>query len=253
MSGIFGGGDDNKTQKVVNTSEPYPQAKPLYNEFLKNLQTAYQSGALYQKPFPGQTVAPTSPETAQAWQGTADRAMAGSDLNRAAQSQIMSRLDPNYLLSDSPGLKSIIDNARQGVNAEFSRGGRTFSAAHAGGLGSSEGQLRYQDLLRKAGEQTNAIGMAPQLAREDYFDLQQLGGVGQQREGKLQDLINAEIERFNALQGGQIGELETYRNLFSGLGGGTNTTTQPKAPSGNPWVQGIGGIASLASLFMPGA
>lgn len=251
MSGIFGGGDSgSKTQKVVNTSEPYPQAKPLYNEFLQRLQQTFQKGGLKQSPFPGQTVAPTAPETAQAWQGTTDRALAGSDLNRASQSQIMARLDPNYLTTQSPELQAIIDQARQGVNAEFTRGGRTFSGAHGNALSGSEGELRFSDLLRKSGEQQFAIGAAPVQAREDYYDLQQLGGVGQQREAKLQDLINAEIERFNALQAGKMGELENYRNLFSGLGGGTSTTTQPRPPQANPWIQGAGTAATIASLFL---
>ncbi len=247
MGGIFGGGDSKK-QTVTNVSQPYPAAKPGMDLFFKDLTNTYKAGGLRQSPYPGQTVAPVSPETAQAWSGIAGRAQAGSPLNAMSADYVSRVLNPDYLTSDSPGLSSVIDRARQGVNAEFARAGRTFSGAYAGALGSSEGQLRYQDFARKAGEQQSAAQFAPTLAREDYFDLGQLQGVGQQRQAQMQDLINADINRFNALQGGRMNELSNFASLLGGGGPGTTSTTQP-IQKNNPWLQGIGSIASLASLF----
>lgn len=250
MSSIFGGGNDEHQQTTTTSAQPYAAAKPGLDLYYKNLINTYKGGGLQQSPFPGQTVAPTAPETAQSWQMTADRANAGSPLNTAASSFIQSRLDPSYLTSDSPGLQSVIDQSRQGVNAEFSRAGRTFSGAHAGALGSSEGQLRYQDLVRKAGEQQAAAQFAPTLSHEGYFDAQQLAGVGQQRQGALQDQINAQINRYNQLQGMKASELGTFSSLLNGGGPGTSSTTQPvQSQSGNPWLQGIGTAATIASLF----
>ncbi len=251
MSGIFGGNEKTKNQTSTTTVNPYPAAKPGLDQFYGDLLKTYQQGGLYQSPYMGDTVAPVSPETAQAWQGTSDRATAGSDLNRASQSQIMARLDPNYLSTQSPELQAIIDQGRQGVNAEFARGGRTFSGAHAGGLAQSSGQLRFQDLLRKSGEQMSAIGMAPGAAREDYYDLQQLGGVGDQRQAQLQDLINAEINRFNALQGGKANELGMFSQLLQGGGPSGSSTTQPVTTNKqNSILGGLSGIAGIASLFL---
>lgn len=251
MSFIFGGGDDKpKNTTSTTVASPYPAAKPGLDRFYRDLLKSYQGGALFQSPYPGQSVAPPSPETAAAWQGTTSRAMAGSPLNAAAGGYIQRTLDPNYLMSDSPGLASVIDRSRQGVNAEFSRAGRTFSGAHAGALGSSEGQLRYQDFVRKAAEQAGAAGMAPNAAAQDYYDLQQLGGVGRQRQASLQDMINAEIERYNALQGGRANELSRFSQLLAGGGTGSTSTTSPYFPqNNNPWLTGLGTAASIASLF----
>ena len=251
MGGIFGG-SSNKTQKTTTENKPYPAAEPGLNQFYGDALKAYQSGALNLKPYPGQTVAPVSPETAQYWQGTADRATAGSPLNAAAGSYLQRVLDPSYLTSDSPGLQAVLDQSRNGVNAEFSRAGRTFSGAHAGALGTGQGLIRYQDYARKAAEQAGAAGMAPNLAAQDYFDLSKLGQVGTERQGQLQDLINAEINRFNALQGGKANELSLFQSLLAGGGSGSTSTTSPKPPGNNPWLTGLGTAASLASLFMGG-
>lgn len=251
MGGIFGGGGD-KTKKVTTTNvpSPYPAARPGYDLFYKNLIDAYKAGGLNQAPYPGQTVAGAAPETAQAWQGIASRAASGSPLNAAAGGYIQRLLDPSYLTSDSPGLSSVIDLSRQGVNSQFSQAGRTFSGAHANALASSEGQLRYQDLLRKAQEQQAAAGMAPNLAAQDYYDLNQLGTVGTQRQAQLQDEINAEIERYNLLQAMQGNELGTFSNLLSGGVPFGSTQTQPVVRDRtNPWLAGLGTIASIGSLF----
>lgn len=252
MSSIFGGGEDGESGTTTTVNNPYPAAKPGLDLFYKNLIDAYKGGQLRQTPFTGQTVAPISPETAQSWQMISDRANAGAPLNAAASELVLSRLAPGYLTSDSPGLQSVIDRARQGVNAEFSRAGRTFSGAHAGGLAASEGQLRYQDLLRKAGEQTAAAQFAPTLEREGYFGAQQLAGVGQQRQAQLQDLINAQINLHNAQQAVPMTELGNFSQLLAGGGPGSTSVTGPKPPSGNPWAQGLGTALTFASLFAGG-
>lgn len=250
MSGIFGGGDDNKKQTVTQVSSPYPAARPGMDLFFKSATDAFKNGQLRQTPFPGETVAPVSPETAQGWQAIAARAQAGSPLTTAAGDYVSRVLSPDYLTSDTPGLQALIDKGRQGVNAEFSRAGRTFSGAHAGALGNNEDTLRYQDLVRKAGEQAGAAQFAPTLANQDYFDANQLLGVGQQRQAQLQDLINAEINRYNALQGGRASELGTFASLLGGGGPGTTSTTQPlvnNQPS--PFAQALGALASLGGAY----
>src|SRR6202008_2034136 len=111
--GLFGGSDNNDKQTVTQVNNPYPAAKPGLDLFYKNLINTYKQGGLKQSPFPGQTVAPTSPETAQSWNMIAQRAQQGSPLNTAASSFIQQRLDPSSLTSDSPGLQSVIDQSRQ--------------------------------------------------------------------------------------------------------------------------------------------
>jgi hypothetical protein len=240
------GGDTVQTQ---SSSAPWGPQASRYQTALKDLDKLYKAGGLRVNPYPGQTVAPTAPETQQAWAGTAQRAQAGSPLNQASASYLMNVLNPGYLTSDSPGLQSVIDQSRQGVNAQFAMGGRTFSGAHAGGLGASEGALRYTDFARKAQEQQAASQFAPQLAREDYYDLGQLGQVGSQREAAMQDQINADINRYNALQNAPINELALYQKLIGGNLGAQTTATQPNqnAWGANQTAGLIGGLGQAAA------
>lgn len=234
------------TVQTQSSSAPWGPQATRYQTALKDLDKLYKAGGLRVNPYPGQTVAPTSPETQQAWAGTAQRAQAGSPLNQASSSYLLNVLNPNYLMSDSPGLQSVIDQSRQGVNAQFAMGGRTFSGAHAGGLGASEGALRYQDFARKAAEQMGAAQFAPQLAREDYYDLGQLGQVGSQREAAMQDQINADINRYNALQNAPINELALYQQLIGGNLGGQTSATQP-VNNGNATAGIVGGLGQVAA------
>jgi hypothetical protein len=94
----------------------------------------------------------------------------------------------------------------------------------------------------------SAAQLAPQLAQQDYFDAQQLAQVGQQRQAQLQNLINAEIQRYNAIQQAPINELALYQNFIGGNIGGTKTTTTPMQTQGNdpnPWQIGAGVIGSV--------
>jgi hypothetical protein len=234
------------TQQTTQTSAPWgPQAK-RWQTALGDLDKLRSSGALRINPYPGQTVAPTSDETANAWTGIANRAQSGSPLNQMSGDYVKRTLDPNYLMSDSPGLQSVLDSSANDVNARFAMAGRTFSGNHANALNQSQGQLRYQDFARKAQEQQAAAQFAPQLAREDYFDLGQLQQVGGQREAAMQDQINADINRYNSLQNAPINELALYQQLIGGNLGGTTTATQPKQ-QGNQALGLLGGLGQVAA------
>lgn len=236
----------NDTQQTTTSSAPWgPQAK-RWKTALSDLDRLRASGALRINPYPGQTVAPTSQETANAWTGIANRAQSGSPLNQMSSQYIQNVLNPNYLTSDSPGLQSVLDSAANDVNARYAMAGRTFSGSHAGALNQSQGQLRYQDFARKAAEQQAAAQFAPQLAREDYFDLGQLQQVGGQREAAMQDQINADINRYNSLQNAPINELALYQQLIGGSLGGQTTATQP-VQQGNQALGILGGLGQIAA------
>lgn len=237
------------TQEVTQTNTPWGPQAQRWQTALKDLDKLRSSGALRINPYPGQTVAPTSPETEAAWGGIANRAQSGSPLNQMSSAYLQRTLDPSYLMSDSPGLSNVLDSAANDVNARFAMAGRTFSGGHANALNQSQGQLRYQDFARKAAEQQAAAQFAPQLAREDYFDLGQLQQVGGQREAAMQDQINADINRFNALQNAPINELALYQQLIGGNLGGTTTSTQPKQDQGNPFLSLLGGLGQAATMF----
>lgn len=243
---MSGGGGSSKPQTITENKTPWSEQIPLWRTSYQRLNDLYAGGGLRINPYPGQTVAPLSPETGQAWGTIADRAQAGSPLNAAAKVYYGDVLSGRYLGQDAPGFASVLDRARNGVNANFALGGRYGSGAHQAAVAQGLGTVLNDAYQTERGRMDAAAQLAPQLAQQDYFDAQQLAQVGNSREAHLQDLINAEIERYNALQQAPINELALYQNLIGGQIGGTQTTTQPvQRNEANPWQIGAGIIGSV--------
>jgi hypothetical protein len=248
---MSGGGGGSKTQKVTQSSTPWSEQVPLWKTSYQRLNDLYGSGGLRINPYPGQTVAPTSPETGQAWSMIANRAQAGSPLNNLSKGYIGDVLGGKYLAQDAPGFSSVLDRARNAVDATYALGGRYGSGAHDAAVAQGLGGVPNDAYQAERNRMDAAAQFAPQLAQQDYFDAQQLAQVGGQREAHLQDLINAEIQRYNALQQAPVNELALYQNFIGGNLGGTQTGTQPIQTSrANPWEVGAGIIGSLlGSVF----
>lgn len=242
---MSGGGGGSKSQTVTQNT-PWSAQIPLWNTSYKRLNELRDAGALHLNPYPGETVAPISPETGQAWNMVANRAQAGSPLNNLSRGYISDVLSGRYLGQDAPGFSSVLDRARNAVNATYSLGGRYGSGAHSAAVAQGLGSVLNDAYQAERGRMDAAAQFAPQLAQQDYFDAQQLAQVGGQRQAYLQDLINAEIQRYNAIQQAPINELALYQNFIGGNIGGTQTTTQP-APinSAEPWQVGAGIIGSI--------
>ncbi len=243
---MSGGGGGSKTQKVTQSNAPWSEQIPLWKTSYQRLNDLYGSGGLRINPYPGQTIAPVSPETGQAWSMIANRAQAGSPLYGLSKGYIGDVLSGKYLGQDAPGFSSVLDRARNAVNATYALAGRYGSGAHDAAVAQGLGGILNEAYQTERDRMDAAAQMAPQLAQQDYFDAQQLAQVGGQREAHLQDLINAEIQRYNALQQAPINELALYQNFIGGNIGGTQTTTQPvQNKSANPWQIGAGIIGSV--------
>lgn len=241
---MSGGGGESKNQTVTQSNEPWSAQVPLWNTSYKRLNELYKSGALRLAPYPGQTVAPVAPETGQAWNMVASRAQAGSPLNTLSKGYVSDVLSGKYLGQDAPGLSSVLDRARNAVNATYSLGGRYGSGAHNAAVAQGLGGVLNDAYQAERGRMDAAAQLAPQLAQHDYFDAQQLAQVGSQRQAHLQDLINAEIQRYNAIQQAPINELALYQNFIGGNIGSTQTSTQP-VQRAEPWQVGVGIIGSI--------
>lgn len=245
-----GGGSGNQTQ--TTTSQPYGPAKPMINQSLKDAQKLYEGGGLYINPYQGQMVAGSAPATQQGWGAIQERATQGSPLNQASSQYVQSVLDPGFLQQTSPGLGRVMDNAQNRANAQISLAGRQGSGSHSAAIAGAVAPLEYQDYSNKMALQAQMAQFAPQLAQQDYFDANQLLGVGQQQQAQLQDQINAEMERYYATQGAKANELGLYQSLISGNYGGTTSTTGPVQKSGgtNPWLTGIGALAQFGGAYL---
>lgn len=243
---MSGGGGGSKTQTVTESNTPWSAQVPLWKTSYQRLNDLYKSGALRVDPYPGQTVAPTSPETGQAWNMISNRAQAGSPLNTLAKGYASDVLGGRYLGQDAPGFSSALDRTRNAVNATYALGGRYGSGAHNSAIAQGVGGLLNDAYQAERSRMDVATQLVPQLAQQDYFDALQLAQVGQQRQGHLQDLINAEIQRYNAIQQAPINELALYQNFIGGNIGGNKTTQQPiQRNETEPWQVGAGVIGSI--------
>lgn len=98
---------------------------------------------------------------------------------------------------------------------------------------SAAGQLG-RDYLTERGYQMGALGLAPQLANQDYYDIGQLRDLGSQREARRQQVMNEMINRWNFDQNKPLDKLQQYGTLLQGGMnlGGQKTSEQPIYGSG---------------------
>lgn len=216
VNGSLGG----STSHSGATSQSY--VSPLQRKKLNDLYNRAEN--LSQVPlefYPGQTVAPFDPATIEAQRMVESRALAGSPLVNAAQAQNLSAIQGNYLSPDAnPYLRSTYDAAARAVGENFNRivlpgiesrfalagqsGSSQLLGARRGAadaLGASLGDLAtniyggaYES---ERARQEAASRFAPELAAEDYRNLDALSSVGAQREQQQQRLIDELIARFD--------------------------------------------------------
>lgn len=248
---MSGGGGGEKKQETTSTVQPYGPARPMIDQSLKAAQNLYQSGALYQTPYMGDTVADASPEQQQAWGQIAGIAGQGSPLVGASSNYLQSVMDPSFLSQQTPGLEQILNDVQGRATGAAMMGGRLGSGAHARGVASGVAPYLFQDYARRQGLQMQAAGMAPGIDQAQYYGANQLNQVGQQRQGQLQDEINAQIQQYNAFQNAPMAELSNYQNLlgFASPYGQTSQVAPKQNQGGNPWLTGLGAVAGIGSMF----
>lgn len=262
MAGSSGGNQTTRT-------EPPKYQLPYLQDSLSRAQNEYNrtSG--------GNTVAPFSPETLQAFQGITARATGGSDLTRGAQSLAQNTLSGGFLGSNpytqqlgqfsdasNPQLDNTFNRAalatQNQLASQFARSGRNVEASEGlrsqqlndlatgiyGNAYESDQNRALQALGMQQGaydsertRQMQALGMAPGLAQQDYFDLGQLANVGAQREMQDQRMMD---------QPGQ--SLDDYIRRISGNMGQT-TITPTYQNRGAGLLGGALAGAQLGSIF----
>lgn len=245
--------DDNepKPQRTTSTTEPYKPSQPLLNTTIKDAENLYKSGGLNYQYYPGETVAPVSPETGQAWSAIAQRAQAGSPLTDSAKGYYGDVLSGKYLNAEAPGFDSVLRSARNDVNANKAASGRYGSGSHDAAVAEALGGLRYQNYAQERGYQDAAARYAPALAQQDYYDANQLLNVGQQRQGQLQDQINEGINRWNFDQNSAANAIALAQSLAGGNLGATTKATQPVQGGGySPFGQVLGTALQVAPYFL---
>lgn len=265
------GGGNTKTQ---TTTEPWSGVKPYLTSGYKDAQALYKQGAPGY--YPGQSTAPMSNYTKDALDATAQRAAYGSDVTRAAQSQLTSTINGDYLNSN-PYLQGAINTAIQpitnafnsdvmpGIDSNFSAAGRYGSglqgqayddanAQLAQQIGNVSTNMAYQNYGDERQRQMQAMLFAPEMAAQDYQDLAMLGQAGQGYDQYNQNLINSDIEKYNYNNNKDFNYLSDYIGLLNGATGSSSMTKAPGQAGINPITGALGGAATGFGIGgIPGA
>lgn len=262
---------DSAPSHTTQTTEPPAYLRP----FLQ--QGAEQSSALYgtggPQYYPGNTVVPFSSQTEAALGGTEARARAGSPVNQAAQSYATRTLntDPTSQFggASNPYLDATFnraaDSVQQRLQSGFAGSGRNIEAARApanqelgdlantvyGGAYENERNRMASDLAQQRATQFSVAGMAPNLANQDYLDLQQLGGVGGQVEDLSGRLMEDQAARFDFGQNAPQSNLDNYLQRLGMVAGGAGNTTNATTPTYRNRTGGaLGGAMQGAGIGM---
>lgn len=251
------GGSDTVTTSVPDWIRPYAE---------QYMQRAGQVSNLPYTPYSGQTVAQLNPYQQTAVQAQANRAMQGSPVNDAASSELQRTLSGGYL-NANPHMDSLVDRAQGDVVRNYNlteKPALESAMVRSGSFGNSglqqmqgESQRRLQDSLGNISTQLRggdyaaernrmqgAVGMAPQIANQDYIDANQLMQAGGTLQGQDQANLTDAYSRFQEAQNYPRQQLAT---MGQGLGFNFgNTQTGPKA---NPWAQGLGAGMTAYSLY----
>jgi len=239
-----GGGPQNTT----TTTSIDPAIKPYVTYGLDEAKRLYES----ESPsfFPGQTYVSPSAQTQEALRMAQERAMAGSPLTGAAQAETLATIQGRGV---NPFLAGALEQTNRLSGEDYLRNirqlqsgassmGRYGSAAqgqltgqaqdvYARALAERGGQLAYQSAEAERARQMAAVGAAPQMAAQDYADIQRLLSVGGAREAQSAAELQDQINRFNFQQNLPQAKLSQYANLYSSAPQG-GTTTQTATPTG---------------------
>lgn len=238
----------SRSQRQTTVTEPWRPSQPMYIESILDAQDLYRQGGL-SFDYPDLTVAPLSPETGQAWAGTAARARAGSPLLDQSQDYISDVLSGKYLTREAPGFEDVLGGIRDRIALQKSGAGRYGSEVHDAALAREFGALEFQKYMQERGLQQDAAGLAPGLAREDYYDLDRLGQVGTERRRFLQEQISDEAARQQWQQQQEANAIALYQSLLGGNLGGVTTANVPVQQT-NPWLLGLGAATSLGGSYL---
>lgn len=256
MSG--GGSGGGQTTNTVQKADPWSGQQPFLSDVYSQAQGLHGSQPLQY--FPGQTYANLAPETEASLGFQTQRAIQGSPLTAAAQGQLTSTLQGDYLNAGNPYMGQMMDTVagqvRPRIDAQFAQSGRYGSGAHANAassaLANTAGQLAYQNYGDERQNQLRAMLFAPQLAQQDYFDAAKLAEVGGVREDLSQQGINEQMQRFQFENMAPWQQLAMYQNMIQGNPGSVNTstTTQPRRSLGAGMIGG--GVAGGGLGYMLG-
>lgn len=245
QAGIFGA----TTQTSTQTSEPLQWMQPYMQDYMQRAMGVANQGYTAS---PSQYVGPNQ-TMQQGWQAIMNRAMGGSPVMNAANTQLTNTINGRNL-NGNPQLNAQI-KAAQGdvVNAWNNVQKPAWETAMAGSgsygntggmqaygnaasdlqknLGRISSDMRFNNYNMERANQMNATSMAPGFANQDYVDANALMGVGAQQQGFNQGQANQNYQWWQEAQNFPRQQLDLYGRAIGAMNGGTQTTTQTPGPS----------------------
>lgn len=232
------------------TTQPWTATIPGYKQGIKDLTSLYQGGGLRRSYGPSR-VAATNPGLTSFWDQTEQRARQGGTLLPKSKDYFSDVLSGKYLGADAPGFSDVLAKTRDMVNANASAGSRYGSGTHTAALGRELGGLQFQNYMNERDYMDRAAGIAPEIDAADYFDLEQLGAIGGQRQAYDQSLVDEAANQFAFEQMAPEDAIARYLALLpGGLGSVNYTPPGGGAPGVNPWLTGAGIATELGSSYL---
>lgn len=271
--------------RTTTVNEPPAFIQPYMQYGAQQSRALYETGG--PQYYGGNTVVPFSDQTERALGLTEQRALQGSPVNQAAQSYATRTLNtaptsqfgsgPNpYGGASNPYLDATFnkaaDSVQQRLGTQFAGSGRNIEASRAvnadelnnlatgiyGGAYENERARQYgyetserdrmaQDLDRQRSLQFGVAGLAPQMAAQDYVDLQALQGVGGQVEDLTGRLMEDQAARWDFSQNAPQMNLDNYIARVTGSYPGQNAT-QTTPTYRNRTAGAVGGAMTGAAM-----
>jgi hypothetical protein len=234
-----------ETVTSTQSTQIDPAIQPYLKYGLTEAQRLYQAGG--PQYYTGQGYVSPSTATQTGLQALEKRAMAGSPLLPAAQTQQYGTIQGDYLGGNpffsgafKPAAEAAVsqfNTAIGNIGSQASKAGRYGSGAMgdlqtqaAGQLASSltgtAGQLAYQNYAAERARQQQSAFAAPQMAQADYGDIQNLINAGQLGEGYKQQALQADMQKFGYNQQLPQAQLTNYLNQVYGFPAGKTMETQ---------------------------
>lgn len=276
-------GGSKNTTTTVNNNEPWKGAQPALNTALSGAQGLYKSGNGFQV-YQGPRVANQSSQTTgglAALTGVANQNMGGQGLSGQYQDIINSggfnsaQMDAlnntrqvanaQFDLNSDPGWAQIRDATISGVNLGASGMGRTGSGTNQTLLASNladAGARQYNNFLARQDAANNSLfnmgntgfGQLGQAYTGMQAPAETLLNVGGRNDARAQQLIEANIGKFDDTQAAARDRVSFLNAIASGAGslGGSSTSraTQPgQSPLMTAAGYGLSGLGLLGGFF----
>jgi len=252
----------------TTTNQPLPYVQPYLQDYLDRTQQVVN------QPYsqsPGTYTAP-NPYLQAGWEATANRAMYGSPVMGAANTEAQNVIEGGKL-NANPYLDQNIADAQGDLTDAWNRVQKPAwdtAMLNSGSFGNSAVQqangyaaeglqknlgriasdMRGQNYNQERGYQMQAMGMAPTFAQNDYMDSAALAGVGNAAQQFSQNAANQNQQWWQQAQDYPRQQLNLYGQAVSGQPGGT-TSQQTQDPSKLSQVAGgaLTGAALWNALF----